>query len=187
VMSETFALCIQSLLVLRAVFDKAGGFDESVAFAEDKDFIFRLSFLTKISYVSRPLVSIDRTPGVPRLTDFSSQRDDRVYTWHEGLLNSMLSNPELVDPEMRGLIQAELIGVYYDWTAAKIMAFDVGGSARNVGRLRRNGQTRRRILWTLLNRAGAKFLRALRKRNGDAGEAIKSNRVRAAAKTKEAG
>jgi glycosyltransferase involved in cell wall biosynthesis len=165
IMSETFGLCIQSLLVLRSAFDRAGGFDEDVAFAEDKDFIFRLSFVTRISYVSEPLVSIDRTPGVPRLTEFSSQRDDRVCTWHERLLNTMLAHPELVDPEMRRLIQSELIGVYYDWTAAKIMSADMAGSARNLGKLRTNGETRSRILWTLLTRACAKCLRALRNRN----------------------
>ncbi len=164
-MSDSFALCIPSLLVLRSVFDRAGGFDENVAFAEDKDFIFRLSFLTKISYVSKPLVSIDRTPGIARLTDFSSQRGDRVFAWHEGLLNSMLAHPELVDLEMRRLIQAELIGVYYDWTAANIMAFNFAGAAKNVGKLRDNGQSYRRIFWTILTRAGAKLLRFLRMRH----------------------
>jgi hypothetical protein len=165
IMSETFALCIPSLLVLRSVFDQLGGFSENIAFAEDKDFIYRASFLTKMAYVSEPLISIDRTPGIPRLTDFSSQRDDRVYRWHEQLLNEMLGYPKLVDPEMRRLIERELTGVYYDWAAAKIMAFDVTGSVRTLGRLRSMSQTRGRILWTLLRRAAAKVLPARRSRD----------------------
>lgn len=159
IMSETFALCVPSLLVLKSVFDQTGGFNENVPFAEDRDFIFRLSFWTRICQVSKPLVSINRTPGVPRLTDFSSLRDDRVYGWHEQLLKSMLAHPKLVDPEIRSLIETELIGVYYDWTAAKTMTLDRTGSMRTLRKLRKMGQTRRRILWTLMARAGAKLLR----------------------------
>jgi hypothetical protein len=165
ILRETFALCIQSLLVLRSVSDRAGGFDENVAFAEDKDFIFRISFLTSISYVSEPLVRIDRTPGISRLTEFSSQRTDQVCAWHEQVLNSMLAHPGLVDQETRKLIEAELIGMYYDWTAARIMSFDAGRLTQNMGKLRSLGETRHRILRKLLTRAGAKIQRRIRNRD----------------------
>ena len=161
IMSETFALCIQSSLVLRSAFDQAGGFDEDIAFAEEKEFIFRLSFVTKISCVAEALVSIDRTPGIPRLTGFASQRGDHVYLWHERLLNSMLAKPELVDPKTRKLIEAELIGMYYDWTAARIMSFNASGSLKNVSKLRGLGETHRRILKKLATRAAAKLSRML--------------------------
>ena len=159
IMSESFALCIQSLLVLRVAFDKTGGFDESITIAEDREFIFRLSFLTKFCYVSEALVTIDRTLGVERLTRFTSQRNERVHTWHEQLLKSMLADPRLVDPEIRSLIEAELMAVYYDWTATRLMRLDVPGSFRSLGMLREMGQTRSRILRTLITRAKAKALR----------------------------
>ena len=83
ILKNGYGTCVQSLLVLRSVIDKAGGFDEALGLAEDRDLMFRLTFRTRFCYVSAPLVSIDRTPRVSRLTDLCSKRDDYICAWGE--------------------------------------------------------------------------------------------------------
>lgn len=49
---------VQSLMVEKALLEKAGLFDESFPAAEDAELIFRLSFLSNYLYLDRPLVTV---------------------------------------------------------------------------------------------------------------------------------
>ena len=52
---------VSTLLVRADVLEQAGGFDPDIHYAEDHDFLFRLSLVTSFCYVNKPLSSIDRS------------------------------------------------------------------------------------------------------------------------------
>jgi glycosyltransferase involved in cell wall biosynthesis len=164
---QAYATCIQSLLMLHSVFDKAGGFDESLGVGEDRDFIVRLSFKTRLCFVSSPLVSIDRSASGPRLTDLCSRRDDYVYLWSEKLCTKILAHPEFVDQEERQIVRDELIGVYYSWAAARVSDLNFISGLRKLKKIRQLGQSYPAIFRTMLSRMGRKFMRTLRPRSND--------------------
>ncbi len=161
---HAYGTCIQSLMVLRSAFDAVGGFDESLGLAEDRDFIFRISFRTRFCYVSEPLASIDCTAGVPRLSDLFLSRDDCIYVWHELLCKKMLANPEFINPEERQAVQNELVGLYYDWAAARVSDIDFASAWKSIGKIREMGQGYAGIFGMMMSRMGGKLLRSARPR-----------------------
>ena len=52
---------IQTLVVRRDLVQQIGGFDPGMPWAEDRDFLFRLSLVTRFCYVDKPLAVIERT------------------------------------------------------------------------------------------------------------------------------
>lgn len=152
VMRDGYGLCVQSLLVRRSIFNQIGGFDEALGIGEDRELMFRLCFKTGFCYVREPLVSIDRTPSRPRLTDLCSRRDDYICAWGEQLRMKMLAHPEFVNPEDRQLVQAELISLYYDWATARMRDFNLKSVLVNINKIRQLGQSYPKILRILLTR-----------------------------------
>lgn len=112
-----YGLWVQSMLARRSLVNDAGGFDEALVVNEDRDLVFKLSFKTQFSYVSAPLVSIDRSPETTRLCSSDPLRDRRVFLWHELSLEKMLAWPDLEDARVRQRIQQELNMVYYNQAA----------------------------------------------------------------------
>ena len=160
---EQYVLYVQTLLVLRSLVNEVGGFDETLGLSEDRDLTFRLSFKTRFCFVSTPLVSIDRAPGISRLTDVWRKKNDQSYTWLELALRKMLTQPELVDQEIRQAIQEELITLYYGWTTLWIQDLNFKIAFENINKIRRLGHSYQKIIWTLLYRAGRKLLRIRRR------------------------
>ncbi|MGP0020243.1 MAG: glycosyltransferase family 2 protein [Candidatus Sulfotelmatobacter sp.] len=66
-------VCPSSLLARADVVAKSGGFDPSLRFGEDSEFMFRLALLTGFCYVNRPLVSFDRSPAELRHLGVSAE------------------------------------------------------------------------------------------------------------------
>lgn len=61
ILEKVFPLAWNSIFVKKEVFDKIGGFDESLAFAEDLDFVQRASKKFKYGYIkTEPVISSDR-------------------------------------------------------------------------------------------------------------------------------
>jgi hypothetical protein len=158
---DTYAMCVQSLLVLRSVFNDVAGFDESLDLGEDRELIFRLSFRTKFCYVSSPMVSIDRSASRSRLTDLCSRRDDAVCARGELLRKKMLGHPEFVDLIERKAIEDELIGLYYGWAAARTSDLRLASAWKVIAKLRMMKQSLPSIFWRLLSRTGRKILRTV--------------------------
>ena len=156
-------ICVQSLLLLRTLFNELGGFDESLGLSEDRDLIFRLSFKTKFCFISAPLVSIDRTPGVQRLTGLLSRKDDQTFSWLELAHNRMLSQSALMDRKTCEIIQNELIGIYYGWAKERIGSLRLMIAIQIIKKIKHMGQSYPRIIWTLLSSAGSKVLRGIRR------------------------
>lgn len=154
VLRKKWGIYVQSLLVLRSLVNEVDGFDEGLGLAEDQDIIFKLSFKTRFCFVSTPMVNVDRTDGVQRLTRTYVRWDDRVYAWHVLPCERMLARSELVDGELRQAIQDELVDLYYAWACERLSGFRLMVALQNINKIRRMGQSSWRIFWILLARAG---------------------------------
>jgi glycosyltransferase involved in cell wall biosynthesis len=150
---------VQSLMVLRSLLKELNGFDEAMAIQEDTDLIFRLAFKTKFCFVSAPLVRIDATPSLPRLTDLVLHRNDRIYAWSEYRYRKWLGLTEFVDPETRRTIQEHLRDVYYGWAIARLYQLKFAGALEKINEIRAMGTRYTAILLTLLSRARRKLSR----------------------------
>jgi glycosyltransferase involved in cell wall biosynthesis len=151
------SLMVQSLLVRRSLLREMGGFDSSLGFSEDRDLTFRLCFNTKLCVVSTPLVSIDRTPGVSRLTDGLACKNDQLYAWLELVLKKMLSQSDRLDPDSVKTIRDELMGLYYGGVAERLRQREFVAAYRNLRKLRHMGQSYPKVAFNLFARAGRKL------------------------------
>lgn len=77
---------VQTFLVRADIVRRIGGFDATLPYWEDRDFIFRLALLTDLCFVNEPVVCIDRDPnrhsGSSTLWDaleFRLEHQKRVY------------------------------------------------------------------------------------------------------------
>ncbi len=157
---------VQSLLVRRSLIDEVGGFDDALGISEDRDLIFKLAFRTKFCFVAAPLVSIDRTPLVPRLTGLLARKNDQSYAWLELVRKKWLARPELVDREARQVIQEELIALYYGGAAERLGELRLAAALENVKKIRNMGQSYPKIGLTLLSRGAKKLSRKVRPAKG---------------------
>jgi len=155
---------VQSLIVLRSLFKEVGGFDDLLGISEDRDLVFRLAFRTKFCFVSAPLVRIDRTPCLSRLTGLLAHKDDQTYTWLERPFKKWLAQPELVDPETRQMIQEELVALYYGGAAERLHELRLASALEKINEIRRMGRSYPEIVLTLLSRVPRKLWRTLRAR-----------------------
>ena len=165
VWEAAYGLYVQSLLALRSLVMEVGGFDESLKYSEDRDLVFRLSFRTEFCYVAAPLVDIDRTEAIPRLTIPSPDWDREAFLCNELSLRKMLAFPELKDDEIRRRIEKELLLFYYNYAAQGVRNLDLAVMSEGVKRIHREGQSYQRIWLSLLARASKKLLRGVRRRN----------------------
>ena len=152
---------LPSFLVLRTIIKEVGGFDQALGLTEDYDLMFRLSFKTKFCFVSTPLVSIDRTPGLPRLTGLNVERNDESYGWLELALQKMLAHPEFQDRELRQMVEDALVALYYGWTRARISGFKLIVAHKTIKKIRSMGQSYGKISGSLLASAIRKLSRVL--------------------------
>jgi glycosyltransferase involved in cell wall biosynthesis len=161
IVGKKLLICVCSLLARRSLIKEVGGFDEALGLVEDADLLFRLSFKTRFCYVSMPLVSIDRSKDLPRLTGSLVHMDDQAYASFELFAKKMLATSELVDCEIRQTIQDNLVGLYYRWASAMLRDLRPMAALQNVHKIRRMGHSYSKITSTLFFRAGRKLSRAL--------------------------
>jgi glycosyltransferase involved in cell wall biosynthesis len=160
------AICVQSLVVLRSLFNEVGGFDPALSLAEDRDLIFRLGLRTRFCFIAEPLVRIDRTKSLPRLTEWlAPQKTDQAYAWLELVREKWLANPELTDRSIRQTIEDELVALYYGGASERLGQFRFAVAIQKINKIHLRGQTYPRIGLTLLCRAANKLLRSIRARS----------------------
>jgi glycosyltransferase involved in cell wall biosynthesis len=163
IFGRTLPLRVQSLLVRRALLLELGGFDEFMVVEEDVDLVFRLALKTSFCVVSAPLVIYDVTPSRSRLSGLYS-RSDRIYNCIDYKYRKWLAMPELLDHEIRQMIQDQLRALTYSWTIAKLYHLRPAAALQKVNEIRRTGDSYPTILFTLLSRAASKVSRTLRGR-----------------------
>jgi glycosyltransferase involved in cell wall biosynthesis len=108
---------LQTLVVRRDLFEAIGGFDAELHFAEDHDFLFRVSLETEFAYVNQPLVVIDRTSRAfdptaqPRLWD----KPDFRLRGEQLRLEKWLNLATRYPGDIRGIVNRNLRGVHSRW------------------------------------------------------------------------
>jgi glycosyltransferase involved in cell wall biosynthesis len=76
-------VCISSLMASAAAVRKAGGFDSTLGFYADSEFMFRLAMLGGFCYVNRMLVWFDRSPVETRHMGSSKDWDKLEFILQE--------------------------------------------------------------------------------------------------------
>jgi len=110
-------VCLSSLLASREAIITMGGFDPSLLYSEDSEFMFRLAMHTGFCYVNSPLVLFDRSPVEERHVGVSSAWNQVEFFLHdsqlrlEGLLRLTVDQP----PAIRTLIRHQLGSVHSGW------------------------------------------------------------------------
>jgi len=110
-------VCLSSLLARRDAIRKTAGFDASLLYSQDSEFMFRLAMLTGFCYVKRPLVLFDRSPVEDRHVGVSSAWNTMEFFLHdsqlrlEGLLRLTEDQPLAI----RKLVRRQLSSVHSGW------------------------------------------------------------------------
>jgi len=161
IVAGQLGIYVQSLIVRRSLFNDVGGFDDALGISEDRDLILRLALRTKFCFVSTPLVSIDRTRCVPRLTGLLARKSDQAYDWLEYQCKKWLALEDLVDFDTRQMIQEDLLSLYYSRAAERINELKLAAALEKIHAIRGTGQGYTKIALILLSRAVRKLSRKL--------------------------
>jgi glycosyltransferase involved in cell wall biosynthesis len=129
-------VCISSLLARADVVRKAGGFDLSLGFYADSEFMFRLAMLTGYCYVNRPLVWFDRSPAETRHVGASKEWDNLEFLLQESQvrLEKFLRISEGVPANVRKLIREHLGTVHSGLANCYLEAGQYGKARAAVSR-----------------------------------------------------
>lgn len=109
---------IQTVMVRRDLVEQIGGFDPDLHFAEDHDFLFRLSLITRFAYVNRPLAVIERTTRALD-PDAPPRRWDSVefrLRAEQQRLEKWLQLSSLYPEDIRKMLLRKLRGIHSSWT-----------------------------------------------------------------------
>src|ERR1039457_1881796 len=107
---------VSTLLVRTDVVKQVGWFDPHLEYAEDHDFLFRLSLMTSFCYVNKPLCLIDRS---------KSPQGSKCRPWDEvevrlrgsqSMFEKWLKLDSELAPDVRKTVVQSLRHVYSAWT-----------------------------------------------------------------------
>lgn len=99
---------ISSFLVRADTIRQIGGFNPEISFAEDRDLQFRLSLVTSIAYVNKPLIRADRTPTPPGLAWRPWDRPEVQFRQQQLMMESWLRIDTPLPPDVRGIVKRAL-------------------------------------------------------------------------------
>jgi hypothetical protein len=110
-------VCLSSFVARKDAIKEMGGFDPTLLYSQDSEFMFRLAMLTGFCYVYRPLVLFDRSPVEDRHVGVSSAwnkmdfflKDSQLRL--EGLLRLTKDQPAAI----RNLVRRQLGSVHSGW------------------------------------------------------------------------
>src|SRR5260370_1335559 len=110
-------VCLSSLLARADVVRRTGGFDPTLLYSEDSEFIFRLGMLSNICYVNPPLVWFDPPPAEIRHVGVSADWN-KLEFWlqlSQLRLARLLRLGDEVPWNVRTLIREQLGLVHSGW------------------------------------------------------------------------
>lgn len=99
---------MSSLLARADTIRQIGGFDPKISFVEDRDLQFRLSLVTSIAYVNKPLIRSDRTPTPPGLTWRPWDKQEVQFRQQQSMLESWLRIGAPLPPDVRSIVKRAL-------------------------------------------------------------------------------
>jgi glycosyltransferase involved in cell wall biosynthesis len=108
---------LQNLVTRADLARRAGGFDPSLPFGDDDDFVFRLGCKTKFCFVNMPMVLIDRTPPAERHVGANRSWDDEDFRlqMEQQRIEKRLRMSERFPGAIRDRIRKDLAAVHSRW------------------------------------------------------------------------
>jgi glycosyltransferase involved in cell wall biosynthesis len=107
---------VSTLLVRTEVAKKIGWFDPHIEYAEDHDFLFRLSLATSFCYVNRPLAVLDRSKSPLNSTCRAWDRIEVRLRGTQSMFEKWLKLGPTLAPELRRTVIQSLRHVHSAWT-----------------------------------------------------------------------
>ena len=111
-LAQSFCFWISSLLARTDAIRQIGGFNSDISFVEDRDLQFRLSLVTRIAYVNKPLIRTDRTPSPPGSTCRPWDKKEVQFRQQQSMLEKWLTIGDPMPPEIRSLVKRVLGALY---------------------------------------------------------------------------
>ena len=111
-------VCLSSLMARADVIRKTGGFDPTLLYSQDSEFMFRLAMLTAFCYVNLPLVQFDRSPAEIRHVGVQSEWNKFEFWLQDSQrrLEGLLRLSEKLPRKIRKVIRERLSDVHSGWT-----------------------------------------------------------------------
>jgi glycosyltransferase involved in cell wall biosynthesis len=127
-------VCLSSFLARADVVKKTGGFDPTLLYSQDSEFIFRLALLADICYVNRPLVWFDRSPDEIRHVGVSAEWNKLEFWLRDSQLRleGLLRLGDGVPWKTRKLIREQLSLVHSGWASWYLETGDYRKARRAV-------------------------------------------------------
>jgi glycosyltransferase involved in cell wall biosynthesis len=108
-LAESFCGYWMSTLLARAdTIRKIGGFNRTISFVEDRDLQFRLSLITSIAYVNKPLIRTDRTPTAPGVTPRPWDKKEVQFRQQQLMLENWLKMGDSLPSDIRAIVKRSL-------------------------------------------------------------------------------
>lgn len=152
---------VQSMMTLKSLLQTLNGFDEKMTVSEDTDLIFRLSFVTRFCIVSEKLVLVDRTPYRDRLTQIFSDKNEKKITCVRYMYKKWLAMPELIDDNVRQLINESLLSSHYRSFLACLYGFKFSLAYKYIMQINAMGDSYIKLFSKISTRVLLKLYRVL--------------------------
>jgi glycosyltransferase involved in cell wall biosynthesis len=161
VLAKKPALYVQAMVARRSLLEELNGFDRRLTVGEDTDMILRLALRTRFCVVCTPLVQINRSPDIPRLTNLYDSDRETIFACIEYKYHKWLNLPELSEPAIRLTIHDHLNEIYYRQVIGSIYKFNLTGAFGKIRELHKEGLPYPTIFATLLFRTARRIRSAI--------------------------
>jgi hypothetical protein len=113
---------------------QVGGFDCSLHYNEDQDFIFRMALATRFCYVSMPMALFDRTPAPERHMGRSTNAHNEEFRLQmlQFRLEKNLNSCGTVSPNVSKILRTKLRAIHSQWTNWHLRNGDYEKARRSV-------------------------------------------------------
>jgi glycosyltransferase involved in cell wall biosynthesis len=110
-------VCLSSFVIHAEIARKAGGFDTTLPYSQDSEFMFRLAMQTGFCYVNRPLVWFDRSPVELRHVGVASawNKTDFFLRDSQLRLEGLSKLGDQLPRDVSTLIRKQLASVHSGW------------------------------------------------------------------------
>ncbi|HEY6445197.1 MAG TPA: glycosyltransferase family A protein [Acidobacteriaceae bacterium] len=110
-------ICLSSFISRRDLLRKVGGFNPSILYSQDSEFMFRLAMQTGFCYVNRPLVGFDRAPVDSRHVGVSADWNKVDFFLQDSQLRleGLMRLAADLSPAIRSVIRRQLASTHSGW------------------------------------------------------------------------
>jgi glycosyltransferase involved in cell wall biosynthesis len=115
-LAETFRFWVSTLVARADILRQLGGFNQKISFVEDRDILFRLSLVTAIAYVNKPLIRTDRNPSPPGSNHRPWDQKELQFRQQQLMLESWLRMGSQLPPDVHKIVKRALGSLHSHFT-----------------------------------------------------------------------